>query len=290
MKNEAVVVTGATGNIGSRVVLHLAGGRREAIVAFVRDLEKARHLERAGAILRNGSFEDGASLREAFADADTVVLNTAGERLAEHGIAALRAAQEVGVRKIVRVSSGRATTDGPTESTRQHARVDDAVRASGLAFVILRSHSFMQNLLFGVGGLRHSSAIYSGAGSAKIGFIDARDVADAVSAASVSDVWNGQTLDLTGPASLDYAAVAMSIGRALDRAVAYVSVSPEQAGEAARSHGATAWDARAITEFAMAAASGWSDYTTDHVRRLTGHEPRSMDDFVRDELVPAMRS
>jgi uncharacterized protein YbjT (DUF2867 family) len=58
MKN--IVVTGATGNIGSRVVLELAARGREGVIAFVRDPLKASHLAAAGATIRRGTFEDSA--------------------------------------------------------------------------------------------------------------------------------------------------------------------------------------------------------------------------------------
>jgi uncharacterized protein YbjT (DUF2867 family) len=289
MGNKTIVVTGSTGNIGSRVVLDLTARRRYKIIAFVRDLQKAQHLTQARARLRRGTFEDSASIREAFAGADTVVLNTTGETLADQAITAIRGAREVGVRKIVRISSGKATIDGPTESTRQHAHADEVLRASGLAFVILRNHTFMQNLLFAVGTLRDDGKLYSGTGSAKFGFIDVRDIAEAAESAAVNDTWNGQTLDLTGPAALDYGEVAAAIGRELGREITYVPVTPAAAGEAARMHGATAWDARAITEFALASSNGWGNYTTDSVAKLTGHAPRSIKDFIHEVLAPAVR-
>ena len=290
MTDTTIVVTGATGNIGSRVVQNLAARPHERIVAFVREPQNAQRLAQAGAKLQRGAFEDEASVREAFTGADSVVLITAGENLAGQAIAAIHVAREVGVRKVIRISSGKATIDGPTESTRQHARADEALRASGLDFVILRNHSFMQNLLFAVGSLRHEGKLYSGVGSAKLGLIDARDIADAIAAAAATDAWNGQTLDLTGPAALDYGQIAAAISRELGHEIAYVPVPPAAAGEAAQKHGANAWDARAITEFAVASSQGWGEYTTDCVEQLTGHLPRSIEDFVHEILAPAVRA
>jgi NAD(P)H dehydrogenase (quinone) len=290
MANKTIVVTGATGTVGSRIVNNLVARRREQVVAFVRDPRRAEQLVSVGAKLRLGTFEDLVSLREAFVGADTVVLVTAGPTLAEQSLAAIRAARESGVRKIVRISSGKASTQRLTESTRHHACADAALRESGLSFVILCPNSFMQNLLFSVGSLRHDGKLYSGLGTGKLGFIDVRDIADAAAAATVSDAWNGQTLELTGPAAIDYDTVAATISKELARPVTYVPVSPEAAGEAARSHGADDWTVKAITEFAVASSGGWGNYTTDNVAKLTGHPSRSLEDFVREVLVPAMRA
>jgi len=290
MANQTIVVTGATGTVGSRIVKNLVALQREQVVAFVRDPRKAAQLANEGATLRRGIFEDPGALREAFAGADVLVLVTAGERLAEQSSAAIRAAREAGVRKVVRISSGKANAEQFTESTRQHALADAELRASGLAFVILCPNSFMQNLLFAVGSLRRDGTLYSGLGAGKLGFIDVRDIADAAAAAAVSDAWNGETLELTGPAALDYNTVAAIISRELGRPVTYVPVSPEAAGEGARRHGADEWTAKAITEFSFASSRGWGDYTTDNVAKLTGHRPRSLEDFVRDVLAPEVRA
>lgn len=289
MENKNIVVTGATGNIGSRVVLGLAARKREGVIAFVRDLAKAANLAAAGATLRRGSFEDAASLREGFVGADTVVLITAGAELAEQTKAALDAARAVGVRKLVRISSLKASVDGPTEATRRDGLAEAAIHASGLRSVILRGHCFMQNLFFSVGSIRQEGKIFFGVGDGKIGMIDSRDIADAAIAAATSDTWDGQTLELTGPAAIDYHAVAAAVGRALGREVTYVPVPPTAVGEGARAHGVDDDTAKVLTDYCTAYGQGWGDFTTDAVSRLTGHAQRSIDDFAREVLVPAVR-
>ena len=285
MSHSPIVVTGATGKIGGLVVRQLLLQKERDVFAFVRDPRKAEGLERLGAKLRPGTLDDERSIGDAFAGADTVVLNVAGENLAMQAIRALQAARAAGVRKVVQVSSSQAALDGPTESTRQHARADQALRESELSFVILRPHSFMQNLLAAVGSLR-AGQLFSGTGNGKLGLIDVRDIADALVAAATSDEWNGQTLDLTGPESLDYAAVAATIGQELGRPITYRPVSPREAGEAVRKATGDAWHARTVEEFAVASSTGFGDFTTDHVARLTGHPPRSLRDFVREQLAP----
>ena len=290
MTNENIVVTGATGNIGSRVVLELRARRHDGVIAFVRDPNKAEHLARAGATLRRGAFEDASSLREAFTGADTVVLVNAGPNQLEQCRAALEVARAAGVRKVVKISGQRAAADAPTELTRQAARSEALLRESGIAYVILRGNSFMQNLLPLVPTIHAQGKIFYGVGDAKVGMVDTRDIADAAVAAATSDAWNGRTFELTGPASVDLYAVARAIAKELGREVTYVPVPPAAVGEAARQHGAEAWLAQAITEFCAANSEGWSDFATDDVATLTGHPPRSIEDFVRELLVPAVRA
>jgi uncharacterized protein YbjT (DUF2867 family) len=288
MKRD-IVVTGATGTIGRRVVEGLIA-KKASVVALVRDASKGATLEAAGARTAIGSFEDRASLEKAFGTADTVVLITAANaRADEQTLSAIEAAKRANVRKIVRISALKADPAGPTDNTRQHGRTEAALKASGLTYVILRPHFFIQNLFASLSTIAGEGKVYWGVGDGRLGMVDTRDVSDAAIVAATTDVHDGSTFELTGPASIDYHEVAAAVGRGLGREIAYVAVPPVAAGEAVRSFGADEWTVGLIRDYCTAYSKGWGDFTTDHVERITGHAPRSVDDFVREVLVPAMR-
>jgi NAD(P)H dehydrogenase (quinone) len=267
---KQIVVTGSSGTIGQRVVEGLRA-KQVPVVEFHRG---------AG-----GSFEDAASLDRAFAGADTVVLITpANAHAVEQTVAAIDAAKRNGVRKIVRISALKAGVDGPTDNTRQHGRTEAALKASGLTYVILRPHLFLQNLRWSMGPIQAEGKLYGGNGDGKMGMVDTRDVADAAVIAATSDAFDGGTYELTGPASIDYHQVAAAIGRGLGRTVTYVPVPSDAFAEAARGNGADDWMVGILRDYSAAYARGWGDFTTDNVQRITGHAPRSVDDFVKDVL------
>ena len=189
-KNE-IAVTGATGTIGRRVVEGLIA-TKASVVALVRDASKGAALEPLGARLAVGSFEDPASLDGAFAGADTVVLiSAANANAAEQTASAIEAAARSGVRKIVRISALKADPDGPTDNTRQHGRTEAALRDSGLTHVILRPHLFLQNLLASIPTIVGQGKLYFGVGTARMGMVDTRDVADAAVIAATTDRFDG---------------------------------------------------------------------------------------------------
>jgi NAD(P)H dehydrogenase (quinone) len=285
-----IAVSGATGTIGRRVVEGLIA-KEAPVVALVRDAARGAALERLGARLAVGTFEDPASLERAFAGADTVVLiSAANANAVEQTVSAIEAATRSGVRKIVRISALKADPDGPTDNTRQHGRTEATLRDSGLTHVILRPHLFLQNLLASIPTIVGQGTIYFGVGSARMGMVDTRDVADAAVIAATTDRFDGQTLELTGPASVDYNEVAAAIGRGLGREVSYVAVPPEAVAEAVRQSGADEWTAGILRDYCTAYGKGWGDFTTDAVSQVTGQAPRSLDDFVREVLVPAARA
>jgi uncharacterized protein YbjT (DUF2867 family) len=285
--SKHIVVTGATGTIGRRVVEGLVANGA-SVTGLTHSADKTGAIEALGAKAAVGSFEDAASLERAFAGADTLVLITAaGATAAEQTLTAIDAAKRAKVRKIVRISALKAAVDGPTDNTRQHGRTEAALRDSGLTYVILRPHLFMQNLLGSLQTILGKGQMYAGTGDGKMGMVDTRDVSDAAIAAATSDAFDGQTLELTGPASLHNRDVAAAIGRALGRDVTYVPVPPAQFAEGARAWGANDWMVQLMRDYSTAYAAGFGDFTTGDVERITGHPPRSIDDFVREVLAPA---
>lgn len=285
--SKNIVVTGATGTIGRRVVQGL-GAAKAPVVALVRDAAKAQALEAEGAKLAVGTFEDQASLARAFEGADTVVSITAANANAiEQTLASIETAKKAGVRKIVRISALKAAVDGPTDNTRQHGRTEAALRASGMTYVILRPHLFMQNLLGSLGSIQGEGKLYFGVGEGKMGMVDTRDASDAAVVAATSSAFDGGTFELTGPASIDYHQVAAAIGKGLGKPVTYVPIPPQAVADMVRKYGADEWTAGILNDYCAAYSKGFGDFTTDDVKRITGHAPRSIDDFVREVLVPA---
>ena len=294
-----ILITGATGTVGKPLALRLAaaasapaasasGGPRIRVRALVRDPARAAGLAEAGVALVAGAFEDAAKMAAALDQVDTLVLITAaGAGAADLAHAAVEAARAAGVRRIVRLSAIKASADGPTDNTRQHARTEAEIRATGAAFVFLRPVAFYQNLLWSAGEVLSQGTLHQGTGDARVNLIDTRDVVDCLERVALSDELDGQTFELTGPAPVSNAEVAASLARALGRPVRYVPVAPDALGEGMRKLGADEWTARLVRDYATAYGQGWGDFTTDAVQQLSGHPARDLDAFVREVFVPA---
>ena len=141
---QSVLVTGATGSVGSDLIQNLLAKPGLRLRALVRDPAKARALADRGVELATGSFEDPASLVAAMTGIDTLALITAaGAPAADQAASAITAAKQAGVRKIVRLSAIKASADGPTDNTRQHGRTEKlpAPAASRNTRTLLRSAS-----------------------------------------------------------------------------------------------------------------------------------------------------
>src|SRR5262245_51398877 len=109
---QTLLVTGAAGKLGQRVIAHLLDTHKVApaqIVAATRNPDKLAALAAQGAKVRKLDFEDAASLATAFAGVDRVLLvstdaiDRPGRRLAQHK-AAVEAAKKAGVKHVIYTS------------------------------------------------------------------------------------------------------------------------------------------------------------------------------------------
>ena len=110
----SIVITGATGQLGRLAVEALLrrGVPAEQIVATGRRTETLTDLAARGVTIRRADFDDEASLREAFADAERLLLvsgNEFGQRARQHGNA-VQVAKDAGVGLIAYTSILRADT------------------------------------------------------------------------------------------------------------------------------------------------------------------------------------
>ncbi len=93
-------------------------------------------------------------------------------------------------------------------------------------------------------------------------------------------------MELTGPASVSYDDVAATLSDLRKTPVTYAPTSPEDMYAMIASAGWGAWMAALTRDYGKAYASGWGDFTTDHVARITGSPPRSFREFATDVLMP----
>jgi uncharacterized protein YbjT (DUF2867 family) len=270
-----VLVTGATGNVGSAVVRELRD-RGAAVRAFVRDAAGAFD---HGVEIAVGDFDDRASIRDALDGVDRVFLSSAdGPRKAEHEAAVIDAATDVEL--IVKASTVGAQAGSPLPAFDWNGRSETHLRQSGVPFVVLASGFYMTNLLAAAEPVRAQGILPAPAGAGRIAMIDPRDVG-AVGAAVLSGSGHeGRMYRLTGPEALGYADLAAALSTATGANVEYVDAPPAAAREGLVAAGMPDWLVQHLDGvFALIRAGALAE-TTDTVRVLTGREPRSFTQFA----------
>jgi uncharacterized protein YbjT (DUF2867 family) len=233
-----ILVTGATGNVGREVVnLLLSGG--EKVVAVTRN--PATTVLPDGAHVVEGDPSRPQTLRSALRGVKAVFVSPRALGDATAGVATaelLKLSAEQGARRVVVLSAVTVQYgDGYQRFADAFRAVEDAARASGLHWTILRCSDFAANALAWVPQIRQAGVVRGVYGDGATSTIHERDVA-AVSALALLDPTHAaHTYVLTGPQSLTQREKVRLIGEATGRAVSWVEVAPEQFRQAMLAQG-----------------------------------------------------
>lgn len=276
-----ILVTGATGNIGSKVLRRLseAGVETRALSRDPSRGETLPHVEWAEADLAAPE-----TLPPVFDGVDRLFLLTGNVRpMARLQTNAIDEAVAAGVEHVVKLSARGAQPESKSAIGRWHHEVETHLKAAGLPWTMLRPHVFMQNLLDQAGRIRTEGTIRAASGDGRIPFIDTRDIADVAATVLTEDGHADETYLLTGGVALDYSQVAAVIGGATGRNVQYVAESFDEARARLRNEGLPNWliDSR-LALAAYQRAGGETARVTRDVFEVTGRPPRSMVQFAYD--------
>ena len=291
MPRMTILVIGATGRTGQRVVDHLLANG-QSVRILTRGSSKVP--DRWDGVERAiGDLNDVNSLEKAMAGAEGVfVLSPQDPQLDLTEGNAFEAAGRVGVGFVVKMSTTKPEPDSAIPWWRAHWRSEQALRQSGLSWTILRPNGVSFFLLEHSRGVREQGVLRTAAGDGRMALIDADDVA-AVTACVFADPghYAGQTLDLTGATAVSYGDVADMITSITGRRVSHVDISPEEGHALLLSYGMQQWEADGIlANWLMTRdGSGGFDRVTDQVERITGHQPLSVDVFLtaaKDAFTP----
>ncbi len=233
-----IFVTGATGNVGREVVkLLLDGGAK--VVAVTRHPATAALPDSAHVV--GGDPSHPQTLASALRGVETVFISprALGDATAGAATAALlELAAEQGAQRVVLLSAVTVEYGGGYQRFADAFKaVEDAAKASGLRWTILRCADFASNTLAWAPQIRSTGIVRGVYGDAATSTIHERDVA-AVSALALMDAAHaGRSYVLTGPQSLTQRAKVRLIGEATGRDVPWVEVAPEQFRQAMLAQG-----------------------------------------------------
>ncbi|MFE7338433.1 NAD(P)H-binding protein [Streptomyces griseus] len=220
-----ILVTGATGTVGRRVVEQLLE-RGAHVRALTRD--PARAELPAGVDVVRGDLTDPASLEPALDGVTGLHLITFGGGLfapLETGEEILGLARKAGVRRVTVLHGGGAT---PMES---------AVRASGFDWTVVMPVEFMANALEWAPGIRSEGVVREPFVDRLSAMVHESDIGAVVAAALTEDGHGGQEYLVTGPQVLTVRDKTAAIGAARGADVELVELTEEQALESWRGQG-----------------------------------------------------
>ncbi|MBM7787166.1 NmrA family NAD(P)-binding protein [Tenggerimyces flavus] len=258
-----ILVTGATGNVGSNVV-RLLRERGHEVREFTRELT------------------DREAVRKAFDGVDRVFVSTPNH---PHQVTWERnlidAAAAARVERVVKLSANGAAIGSPVAFWDAQGRLEADLLVTGLPAVVLRPTTYLTNLLASAEAVRQTGKLFLPAEDAKVTLIDPYDVAEVAVVALTEDGHTGRNYLLTGPSAVTFHEVAAELSAVLGREIEYVPVPEEGARMGMLESGMPPWFADELLNVFRELRRGVASAPTDVVRVLTGREPRTVGDFFR---------
>jgi uncharacterized protein YbjT (DUF2867 family) len=279
------LITGATGDIGSRVVERLLQrGERPRI--FVRHLEKARARYGDRVDFAVGDLGDRSSLLAALEGVDALFLINSGPELASRDEAAAMVAKTAGVKNLVKLSSMDARQNVGTGTW--HARGESAIRASGITFTLIQPAGFMSNALEWATSIKAEGVVRAPTGDGRIAFIHPDDIAAVATEALATREYVGE-LPITGPEALSYAEMTSKISAAIGKPLRFQAISDAQERHQMIESGYPPEIVAAHLSIYRAIREGRLAIVTENVDRVVRQKPLSFDRWVEQNAAAFRR-
>ncbi|GAA2303092.1 NAD(P)H-binding protein [Streptomyces kunmingensis] len=271
-----ILVTGATGNVGSQVVRAVA-----AAGAPVRALSRTGRAEGLppGVDAAAGDLGRPKTLRPALAGVEALFLlpGYSGQRQV------LADAREAGVRRVVLLSS--ASVPGGEESnavTRYMMESEDAARESGLAWTFLRPCAFASNTLEWADQLKKGDVVRAAFPGVRAAVLDPYDIGEVAARVLLAPPgpYDGRALALSGPEAQTPADRVRVLGEVLGRPLRFEGLTDEEA----RADFSARMPEAYVDAFFRYYVDGTLDESPvrDTVERVTGRAPRTFAQWARE--------
>lgn len=276
MAEPLLAVTGVSGGIGSRVAHRLSHeGCNLRLIA--RDPAKVDDFPREQVVAAD--YDDEGSMQEALADVVNMLFVSGREhpdRLSQHE-KVVAAAASAGVRKIAYTSFLGAGPEATFTLARQHYQTERFIRSSGAEYVFLRDSLYTDYIPHLVGA---DGVIRGPAGSGRVSFVTRDDIADAAAAVMTTDVFDGQTFDITGPEAITLSNAAAVLSEFAGREISYVPETIEEAYASRAHYGAPDWEVEGWVTSYQAIANEEMETVSNSVATLAFHSPLSVREFL----------
>ncbi|MEH2415635.1 SDR family oxidoreductase [Nostoc sp.] len=281
-----ILVTGATGQLGTAVVKNLlekASANR--IAAFVRDESKASALKEKGVDIRVGSYDDTASLHKAMHGIEKVLLIAGTDednRLQQHQNV-VDAAKKAGVQCIAYTS--RTLKDRRTLANQLmegHFQTEDHIKASGLNYAIFRNVLYMDTIPQFVGGEKvFETGIHLPTGHGRVPFALRSEMGEAIAHALLESGCDNRIYKLTGSESYSFDDVAATLSDLSGKEVDYTPAEKSAFEAQMKERGVPETMLGRVVGFLTDIKNGQEEEVSPDMENLLGRKPASLKEGLK---------
>jgi NAD(P)H dehydrogenase (quinone) len=279
-----IVITGATGQLGSLIVASLLERVPAAQVGVsVRDPGRAADLAKRGVRVRRGDFSEPNSLADAFEGATQVLIVSAnevgGDAVAAH-TAAIDAARAAGAERILYTSHQGASADSPFAPMRDHAATEECLAGTGTPFTSLRNGFYATSVPFILGQALTTGEIVAPA-DGPVSWTTHADLAEAA-AIILADPgrFDGPTPPLTGLDAFDLEDIAGLLSKLTGRTIRRTVADDDGWAAGLAAHGAPEALASMMLGMFRAARHGGFSATSPALGDLLGRPATPFSSFL----------
>jgi uncharacterized protein YbjT (DUF2867 family) len=279
-----ILITGATGNVGSEVITALLPAQGGHLRALTRNPDAVFP---DGTHKVVGDLGDG-DLAPVLDSVHAVFLLTDGLNIAAHDHRLITAAQQAGVERIVKLSVLSVGHDATDPITTMHRAGEEAIRDSGIGWTFLRPTAFMSNALNWAGMITGDQVVYAPFGAGRAAVVDPTDIAAVAAACLTQDGHDHRIYELTGPEPLSPPDQVAILSQVLDLDLRYVEADPADMLAQMLSYGMPEELSHAIVEQFRSTLQPYNSEPTGDISTVTGRVARSFTDWVlahRTELL-----
>ena len=273
------LITGATGDVGSKVVNRLLErGERPRIL--VRNAARAAELFGDRVEIHIGDLSNRRDLDRAFEGVDVCFLVNSGPQIPERDRMAAQAARAAGNTRLVKLSS--MDVNYGLAIGAWHEKGEEAIRSEGIPFTFLQPGGFMSNLLAWAASVRNEGVVRSSTGEGRRAFIHSDDIAAVAVETMTFCAYEGRSLVITGPEALTFGEVTARISGALGRQIEYRAVSDGEARERYLVVSGSPEETEAHVALWRAIREDRLAMVTNQVEQILGRKPIALDQWLAE--------
>ncbi|MFP8907401.1 SDR family oxidoreductase [Streptomyces atacamensis] len=267
-----IVVTGATGQLGRLVVEDLLTRvPADRIVAAVRTPEKAADLAERGVQVREADYDRPDTLMTAFEGAEKILLisgSEVGRRVPQHQ-AVVDAARQAGADLLAYTSVLHADTS-TLPVAGEHRATEEAVKASGLAYSLLRNGWYNENYIPTAQQGAATGTIIGSARGGRVASASRADYAAAAAAVLTGDGHDNTVYELSGDTAFTMDDLAAEVTAVTGTPVVYQDLPAKAHAKALADAGLPEPVVEMLVAIDAGTAEGQLADTTGDLSRLIG--------------------
>ena len=282
-----LVVTGATGQVGGRVVDYLiARGIDPArIIAVGRNANKLEALSERGVVARIAHYENPEELEAAFAGAERVLLipgRGSNEERLQHHINVIEASKKQGVKHLAAYTFADPDPDSPFRYMPMYVETEEYLVMSGLDYSIMRNTIYMDLLQMFVERVLETGEFGLPLKDGTVAFVTRDDVARAGAAVLTKpDIDPAGIYETSGPEAVSLQDIVNAINSVYGTEVVAKQLSDDDYVRTLMDFGMPVRTIKGSVSMWQAAAENRFSLVSGHIEELTGRRPSTIEEYFR---------